>query len=100
MGRKLKTHEEFMILMNDKRPDIKVLEEYVGDREKIRIRFKCGCCRLERPYDLKRGRVCRKHGKEQKKIIIKTHEQFIKHIDNINPKLTILGVFNGSTKYC
>lgn len=94
MGKR-KTHEEFIEEMKIKNPDIKILGEYKGNRHKI----KCQC--LEgHTWDtlaliILNGHGCPKCGG----VYRRTHEEFIKEMEVINPNIEITGKYiNMGTK--
>ena len=103
MGRKL-THEEFMerfYKKNKNAENIEILGEYKGNKEKIKCRCKIdGEIWYAKPNNLLNGTGCPKCGK--KRIIeknTKTHEEFIKELEEINPNIEILGKYvNNRTK--
>lgn len=94
-----KTHEEFMKEFNIKNPHAKYIQikgTYVG--RKTKILCKCKIDEHEwttRPNDLLNGQGCPKCGGTMKK----THEQFIKELQQINQDIEVLGTYvNSQTK--
>lgn len=89
-GTRKKTHEEFVKIMEEKRPDIEILGEYTGNHDPIKVR----CKNCDRIYELtpiallNRNQCARCYGTERK-----THEDFVSEMKNINPDLRIIGTY-------
>lgn len=92
-----KTHEEFLEELNKINPNIEALEKYQG--QKIKIKCRCKVCGREWeafPGGLLQGSRCPSCVIKSK---TKTHEEFIKELNEINPNIEILGKYqNGRTK--
>ena len=88
-----KTHEEFIQEMNEINPNIEIFGQYVNTRTKIKCRCKIdGYEWTPIPNNLLSGSSCPKcSGKMQK-----THEEFIKEMNEINPNIEILGEYLGA----
>ena len=97
-GKMKLTHEEFMEKFYNQNPNahnIEILGEYVNNKTKIKCKCKIdGHEWSATPNDLLNGSGCLKcSGKMQK-----THEEFIKEMNEINPNIEILGEYvNSST---
>lgn len=93
-----KTHEEFIKEFYEKNPNaenIEILDEY--KRIDRKIKCKCKVCGHEwnpKPNLLLEGKGCRICGIEsQKQKLSKNHEDFIKEMNDINPNIDILGIY-------
>lgn len=65
------THEQFIIQMKNKCPDIEVLGEYFGDKEKVKVKCKiCGNIWGDSPTHLKQGRGCAICKKQKRQLIL------------------------------
>ena len=82
-----KTHEEFIEEMKAINPDIEILGEYIGAREKVLCR-----CRIDgyeweiTPTHLLRGQGCPKCGGSLKK----THKEFVEEMSHINSAMVLI----------
>ena len=98
-----KTNEEFLNELKEKNVhynnnDIEILEEYKRTHDKILCH--CNICNndfYKTPHDLLEGKYCQKcsisaTGKDK----LKTHSQFLREIQEINPNIEILGEYKGS----
>ena len=93
---KRKTHDEFIVEMKTKHPNIDVLGKYETSKSKILCTCKIdGYEWYPVAYSLSMGNGCPKCAGNAKK----THEEFLFEINNINPNIEILGKYiNNSTK--
>ena len=84
-----KTHMEFLSEMGSINPNISFIDEYNGDRNKIRCVCKvCGNQWMASPGHLLRGRGCPSCGnKKQAQSKRKTHTQFLSEIAIQNPRV-------------
>ena len=91
-----KTHQQFIQELKQINPDIQVLGTYVNNRTKIKVKCKIDGYEWETiPVSLLRCSGCPKCGGKMKK----THEEFIKELQQINPDIEILGTYvNNNTK--
>lgn len=91
-----KTHEEYIIQVAEINPNIEVIEEYVGSGTKILHR-----CKIDghewnaQPNNILNGQGCPKcYGR-----ILRTHEQYVKEVNLVNPNITVLDKYiNSKTK--
>ena len=93
MGRKRKTHREFVGEMEKMNPNIEIVGEYNGFMTKIKCR--CLVCNDEwdtTPRILLRGAGCPKCAGNKKK----THKEFVEQTKSINPNITIIGEYTGA----
>lgn len=102
--KRTKTHEQFMQELHEVNPhanNIQVLGTYVKGKTKLKVRCKvCGHEWETIPNNLLQGHGCPKCGKKQSiQKQTKTHDQFIKELQEINPDIEVLGTYvNNSTK--
>lgn len=89
---KKKTHTEFINEMKNINPNIEILGQYKNFTTKIKC--KClidGHIWNVKPADILSGRGCPECAKNRKsKKFRKTHEKFMKEVENINPNIEIL----------
>ena len=93
MGRKV-THEEFVDRVSKVNPDITVIGEYKGSREKVKCRCNCGHEWEPIACSLTSGRGCPKCGLI--KIATKrrkSHEAFVEEVGNANPNVIVIGKY-------
>jgi glutaredoxin len=93
MGRKV-THEEFVDRVSKVNPDITIVGEYKGSREKVKCRCSCGHEWEPIAYSLTSGRGCPKCGLI--KIATKrrkSHEAFVEQVGNVNPNVIVIGEY-------
>lgn len=92
-----KTHMEFLAEMESINPNISFLDEYDGDRIKLRCECKlCGNQWMASPGHLLRGRGCLSCAiKRQAKSKHKTQEQFLSELSERNSKVTVIGSYAG-----
>lgn len=89
-GKMKKTHEDFLIEMNNIHPNIDVLEEYKNSKTKILCQ-----CKIDKhkwyvkPSNLLIGQGCPKCAGRVKR----TQEEFVKEIKLINPSIEIRGTY-------
>ena len=96
-----KTHDEFLQELYKINQDIEVLGTYVNTNTKIKVRCKIDEYEWEtKPDILLRGHGCPICGEKQRiHKQTKTHEQFIKELQQVNPYIEILGTYiNNHTK--
>lgn len=93
---KKKTHQEFLIDIENKNPNIIVLGTYENSKTKINVKCKvCGHLWSAKPNNLLNGQGCPKCSARYKR----THEEFIFEMYGINPNIEIASKFkNVSTK--
>ncbi len=95
-----RTHEEFLLEVKNTHPNIMILGVYKNARTKIKC--KCSVCGNEwdiTPYDLLKGKGCYECTKKvMSNRLIKTTEQFIKELKEINPYIEILSEYKGNKK--
>ena len=95
MGRKRKTHEEFVNEMKEVNLNIEILGQYKNI--KTHINCKCKVCNHEWngiPNNLIRGAKCPNCAREKKRLLkLKTHEQFVEEMKIVNPNIEILGKY-------
>lgn len=86
-----KTHDEFVLEMKIKNPEIEVCGKYINKREKVEVKCKvCGRTWLGRPGDLLKGTRCSECVVNKRR---KTHEDFVDEINKINPNIEILSKY-------
>ncbi len=92
-----KTHEQFILQMNEVNKNIEILTEYKKDSVKVKCRCKaCGFEWESRPSNLLRGKGCKQcHFKKLSSIKMKPHEQFVKELYEINKDIKVLGKYSG-----
>lgn len=97
MPKKL-THEEFLNRIKIKNPNIEILSKYINSRTKIECKCKiCGHIWYPKAGEIKGCPECDKLNRSNK--LRKTHEQFIKELENINPYIEVLDKYiNNNTK--
>lgn len=93
---KRKTHQEFLVDIGNKNPNIIVLNTYVNSKININIKCKiCGHLWSTRPNNLLNGQGCPKCSARYKR----THEEFVLEMNSVNPNIEIVSKFkNVSTK--
>ena len=94
---KRKTHEQYVIELNNVAPNIQALETYVGD--KVKILHRCLIDGHEwkvRPHQVLAGHGCPMCDRNNR---AKTHEQYILEVSEINPNIIVLDKYvNNKTK--
>lgn len=93
MRRKV-TQEEFVDQVSKVNPDITIIGEYKGSREKVKCRCSCGHEWEPIAYSLTSGRGCPKCGLI--KIATKrrkSHEAFVEQVGNVNPNVIVIGKY-------
>lgn len=95
---KRKTHEEFLSEINSVNSNIKILGLYKSANEKILCNCKiCGHEWLATPHNLLHGKGCKKCSDKANAILRnKTHEQFVREMELINPNIDIIGTYIGA----
>lgn len=92
-----KTHEEFILQMHQKNKDVEILSEYIKDS--IKVRCKCKICGFEwesTPSNLLQGKGCKQcHFRKLSLIKMKTHEQFVKELYEVNKDIKVLSKYSG-----
>lgn len=93
-----KSHMEFLAEMESINSNISILDEYDGDRIKLRCECKiCGNQWMASPGHLLRGRGCPSCAiKKQEKSKRKTQEQFLSELSERNLGVTVLGSYKGA----
>lgn len=97
LGQKL-THEEFANRIHGFHPEIEFLSEYIYAKSKIKCMCKtCGNVWETTPNSLNQGCGCPKCGDKMKSIRqLKTHDQFINRMSNINSNIKIIGKYQNA----
>lgn len=93
MRRKV-TQEEFVDRVSKVNPDITIIGEYKGSREKVKCRCNCGHEWEPIACSLTSGRGCPKCGLI--KIATKrrkSHEAFVEEVGNVNPNVIVIGKY-------
>ena len=92
-----KTHEQFILQMQTINPNIAILSEY--EKDNVKINCKCKICGFEwksSPSNLLRGKGCKQcHYKKLSEIKMKSHEQFIKELSEVNKDIKVLSKYTG-----
>ena len=94
---KRKTHDDFILEVKRKFPNIKVLGIYTNNKTKIE--FQClvdGCLHkwMARPDNILSGYGCPECAKRKISISLsKTHEEFVREVSVKNPDVTVLGTY-------
>lgn len=95
-----KTHEQFILEMNEINPNIEILGEYINAKTKILCRCKIdGCEWMADPDHLLRGHGCPVCARKKVKNTVhkrKTHEEFVSSCDKWNPDIEVLGEYTGT----
>ena len=88
-----KTHEQFVEEVAVRNPKVEVVGHYEGAARPVRVRCrKCGRVWTARPSNLLEGKACMICGGKGKK----THEQFVEEMSARNPRVEVLGRYEGS----
>lgn len=99
---KRKTHDEFVDEMKVKHPELEVLGVYIGGHDKVHIKCKkCGTEFDSLPCNMISHKlsgcphcaVVEQHKKQRK-----THEHFLKEMEEIHPELTVLSSYVNAHK--
>lgn len=92
---KKKTHEEYVVELAVKNPNIEVVGTYVDAKTKIEHRCKIHDVEwIARPDNILHGRGCPECAKEQHyNAMSRTHEEYIKRVKEINSNIIVLGVY-------
>ena len=88
-----KTQEEFVLEIETKNPNIKILGNYVSNQTKVLC--KCKVCEHEftsAPKHLIQGHGCSKCAKNYKR----THKEFVGEMKTINPDIEIVGEYGNN----
>ena len=97
---KKKTHEEIINEVKNTHPNIIILDVYKNAKTKIKC--KCSICGNEweiTPSNLLKGKGCYEcTKKELRDKLIKTTEQFIEELKEINPFIEVLSEYKGNKK--
>ena len=94
---KRKTHEDFVLQVKNKFPNISVVGTYINNKTKIE--FQClidGCSHkwMARPDNILSGYGCPECAKRKISTLrAKTHEEFIKEVAIKNPNVKVLGKY-------
>lgn len=99
MGKRI-THDEYVQLLNDKNPNLEVIETYVNANTKILHRcIKHNKIFEKRPYNALKGEGCKQCSNDVlANKHIKTQEQYIKEVKDINPDIEVIGEYKGAHK--
>lgn len=97
---KKKTHDEFLIEISSRNPNVTILGNYISAQTKIK--FSCNTCGYvgeTMPNTLLNGRGCPICGKSKVgNALRKTHEQYLHEISLINDNIEILTQYTGRHK--
>ena len=96
-----KTHEEYIIELQEKNPDVEVIGTYINNSTPILHK-----CLIHNEYfesspcNVLKGRRCSICGKEQyRQKRTKTHEQYVEEVKKNNPTIEVIGKYiNAKTK--
>ena len=93
-----KTTEEFINELKEINSDIEIIGEYINDRTKIKCKCKIDGYEWEvTPHNLLKGTGCPKCGiKSRVEKQIKTHEEFINELKEINSDIEVLEEYKGA----
>lgn len=93
-----KTHEQFMLQMSKVNENIEILTEYEKDSAKVLCRCKiCGFEWWSKPSNLLQGKGCKQcHFNNMKRERMKSHEQFVDELYEINKYIKVLGRYSGA----
>lgn len=90
-----KTHEQYVAELENINPMIDVVDKYIDTNTPIKH-----YCRIHnifwdaRPQNLLNGQGCTLCGREKtENAIRKTHEQYVKEVDNLNSNINIIGTY-------
>lgn len=94
---KKKTHEEYISEVQKKNPNVEVVEEYRGKREKILHRCKvCGHQWPVYPGSILQGYGCPKCGRiKQANSKKMSHEKYLSKLSKLNSNIEVLEKYNG-----
>lgn len=95
-----KTHEEFINEVKNTHPNIIILGVYKNNKTKIKCKCKkCGYEWETTSNNLLKSKGCRECTKKvMSDRLIKTTEQFIKELKEVNPYIEILNEYKGNKK--
>lgn len=93
-----KTHEQFISQMQKTNKDIEILTEYEKDNIKVLCRCKiCGFEWWSTPSNLLQCKGCKQcYFNNMKKTRMKSHEQFVKELYEINKDIKVLSQYSGA----
>lgn len=93
-----KTHEEFILQMCQKNKNIEILSKY--EKDNVKVKCKCKICGFEwesSPSNLLQGKGCKQcHFNKLKNIQMKSHEQFVSELYEINSNIKVLSEYSGA----
>ena len=94
------SHEKFCELVRTKNPNVEIIGEYTGNKNKIKVRCKKHGLEWEPlPNAILRGCGCseclRERIAEKKR---RTHDEFVKIVSKTSPHIEILGVYKNARK--
>lgn len=77
--------------------DIEILSKYEKDKVKVECRCKiCGFEWMASPSNLLQGKGCKQcHFKKLSKLKMKSHEDFVSEVENINKNIQVLSKYSG-----
>ena len=91
---KQKTHNDFVVELGTKRPDIKVLESYTNSYTPIKVQcLVCSHIWAVTPHLLLRGSGCPNCAKSKR---TRSQDQFIEELKRISPNIRVVGEFKGT----
>lgn len=95
-----KTHSQFLTELQKTNQDVEVLDKYINDGTKIKIRCKkCNNIWFATPNSLLQGHGCRNcHFTNLAKKRTLSHNEFINRLKDVNPEVTILDAYSKSNE--
>ena len=84
-----RTHEEFINEVNKIHPNLKVVSKYINNHTKI----KCRCLVHNNDFEINPSSLLKGYGCRYCSGSLRTHNQFVDEINNINKNITILDTY-------
>ena len=95
-----RTHDQYVVEVNEFHPDILVVGQYCGDKNKIAHRCSCGDVWYARPADVLAGHNCPKCGVLKfSKNHVHTHEWYIKQLQCAQPAVMATEQYDGCNTF-
>lgn len=93
-----KSHQEYIEELKEKNPDIEVVEQYIDTKTKIQhYCLKHDVYWKAAPYNVLLGKGCEQCKSEKLRVFrIKTNEQYVNELKNINPNIIPLEEYMGA----